>query len=32
MLRSNNLQSRQVVSHDHYVFCRTFDKTLFDMT
>ena len=32
MLRSNNLQSRQVVSHDHYVFCRTFGKTLFDMT
>lgn len=31
MLRSNNLQSRQVVSHDHYVFCRTFGKTFFDM-
>jgi len=32
MLRSNNLQGRQVVGHDHYVFCRTFGKTLFDMT
>ena len=32
MLRSNNLQSRQVVSYDHCVFCRTFGKTFFDMT
>ena len=32
MLRSNNLQSRQVVSNDHYMFCRTFGKTFFDMT
>jgi len=29
---SSDLQGRRVMSHDRYVLCRTFGRTLFDMT